>query len=124
MTRLRGFVALVLLVGTVSPVRAQRVVRTPLATQHMPAWPASAARLPVLFHSSRPALDSTAIHPTHWLAGAIVGGVLVGLVGTGFCRLGDGEGSFGCDVATFVLFGGAIGVPVGALIGGQFPKSP
>ena len=64
------------------------------------------------------------IHPTHWLVGAIIGGVLVGLVGSGMCDIGDEPGSAGCHVAAFALFGGAIGIPLGALIGGLFPKGP
>ena len=65
--------------------------------------------------------DSAAIRRTYWLEGGLIGGVLVGLVGSQVCKLGDRPpGS--CYVEVFFLSGGLIGFPVGALIGGQFPK--
>lgn len=85
-----------------------------------PTWPSvrSAARVaaPKLAWPT----DSASIRPTHWLEGALIGTVLVGLAGTGFCHLGDSP-TWGCYALTFTVFGGAIGLPVGALIGGQFP---
>src|SRR6267378_1002656 len=65
--------------------------------------------------------DSAAIRRTYWLEGGLIGSVLVGLVGSQVCKLGDRPpGS--CYVEVFFLSGGLIGFPVGALIGGQFPK--
>ena len=66
--------------------------------------------------------DSAAIRPTHWLEGGLIGGILVGLLGSQLCNLSDARPPAACYVEAFILTGGAIGFPVGALIGGQFPK--
>jgi len=57
-----------------------------------------------------------------WLEGAIVGGIAVGLVGSGLCEIGDSKGTLGCHLGVFFLMGGGIGVPIGALICGQILK--
>jgi len=119
----RGLLALALLLSTVSSAVAQRRERTGISAQVMPAWAGNSAPRTQVVHTSVPALDSTAIHPTHWLTGAIIGGVIFGLVGQGLCYLGDEPASLGCRAAVFTLVGVGIGVPLGALIGGQFPKS-
>lgn len=66
--------------------------------------------------------DTATIRPTHWLEGGLIGGILVGLLGSQLCNLGDKNPPATCYVEAFVLTGGAIGFPVGALIGGQFAK--
>jgi hypothetical protein len=73
-------------------------------------------------------VDSTQrpIRPTHWKAGALVGGVTAGvglaLFLDGFCRSSDTGDCGGAPTAGFLL-GGVLGGLAGALIGGQFPKS-
>ena len=66
--------------------------------------------------------DSAAIRPTHWLEGGLIGGILVGLLGSQLCNLSDEKPPAACYVEAFFLTGGAVGFPVSALIGGQFPK--
>jgi hypothetical protein len=72
-----------------------------------------------------PLADSTRIPPTHWLAGAVLGGGFLGLLGavTG-AGLACDEGPCGSQllgaVGGFAL-GGVVGFGIGALIGGQFP---
>ena len=68
------------------------------------------------------ARDSAAIQPTYWLEGGLIGGILVGLLGSQLCRLGDEAPRSSCYVEVFALGGGAVGFPFGALIGGQIPK--
>ena len=69
--------------------------------------------------------DSTArrIPRTYWLEGGLIGGGVVGLLGAQFCRVADSpRGS--CYIEVFLISGTFIGFPAGALIGGQFNKSP
>jgi len=122
-TTIRGAIVLALMFFAVSSAAAQRHEIATVPAQVVLPWRWDAAHGPQVT-SLRPFFpDSTAIRPTHWLAGAVVGGVLVGLAGSGLCDM-DGSGSVGCHLAAFTLFGGAIGVPLGALIGGLFPRSP
>ena len=65
--------------------------------------------------------DSTAIRRTYWLEGGLIGGVLVGALGTQLCKLGDRSGDT-CSVKLFFVTGGFVGFPIGALIGGRFTK--
>jgi len=60
---------------------------------------------------------------TYWLEGGLIGGVVVGALGSQLCRLGDGS-SGSCAVKVFVITGAFIGFPAGALIGGQLKKHP
>lgn len=67
------------------------------------------------------------IPPTHWQEGAIVGGVVVGLLGAsiagGLCGMSEVSDTncTGSTIAGFFV-GALVGGSVGALIGGQFPK--
>ena len=67
--------------------------------------------------------DSTKTIPrTYWLEGAAIGGVVMGVFTIGFAH-GMSESPTGvADDAIAFLIGAAVGFPVGALIGGQFPK--
>ena len=58
---------------------------------------------------------------THSLEGGVIGGILVGALGTQLCKLGDGSHG-ACYVGSFCVTGLFIGFPLGALIGRQFPK--
>jgi hypothetical protein len=66
------------------------------------------------------------IRPTYWKEGAIVGGVVLGLLGAAFgggmCAYADQRQN--CTGATLggVLVGSLTGVSLGALLGGQFHK--
>jgi len=69
--------------------------------------------------------DSAAIAPTHWRAGALIGGGFLGLLGavTGVrlaCYDGPCHNRLLGAVGGFAL-GGIVGFGLGALIGGQFP---
>jgi hypothetical protein len=69
--------------------------------------------------------DSAAIAPTHWKAGALIGGGFLGLLGavTGVqlsCYDGPCHNRLLGAVGGFAL-AGIVGFGVGALIGGQFP---
>jgi hypothetical protein len=68
-------------------------------------------------------VDSATIPRTYWLEGGVAGGVILGLLGSGLCRLGDREPTIGCYPVVLFFIGGGIGFPAGALIGGLFPKS-
>lgn len=66
------------------------------------------------------------IRPTYWKAGAIAGGVVVGLLGAtfggGMCAYADQRQN--CTGATIggLLMGGVVGASLGALLGGLFHK--
>src|SRR5207249_205065 len=77
----------------------------------------TSAHFPIL--SSR---DAAAIRRTHWLEGGLIGGVLVGLLGSQLCNLGDETPPARCYVEAFALTAVGIGFPAGGLIGSQFPK--
>ena len=85
-----------------------------------PSYAVSSVPAPVSFH-----VDSTHAYPhTYWLEGGVIGGVGMGvftiLLANG---LGEGHTSLAGNAMAFVI-GGSVGFPVGALIGGQFPKHP
>ena len=67
------------------------------------------------------------IPPTHWKAGALIGGMSAGvglaLLASGFCRSSDNGGDCGGAFTAGFLTGGVVGGLVGALIGGQVPKA-
>lgn len=67
--------------------------------------------------------DSTqAVPRTYWLEGGIFGGVAMGAFGMTLASgLGEGHTTTAGKVVAF-LMGASVGFPVGALIGGQFPK--
>lgn len=68
------------------------------------------------------------IPPTHWKTGAVIGGLAAGLglavLAAGFCRYSEGP-SQQCvgPVVGSLLIGAMMGGTVGALIGGQAPKT-
>jgi hypothetical protein len=72
--------------------------------------------------------DSLNLPRTHWKEGAILlggfGTVAGVLIGVGFCGY-DGASTANCprDTALTALLLGLSGATIGALIGGQFPKS-
>jgi len=68
--------------------------------------------------------SATMMRRTYWLEGGVIGGILVGALGTQLCKLGDQGSRDTCYVKLFLVTGGFIGFPVGALIGRQFPKHP
>lgn len=89
-------------------------------------------RLPPIPHSAAYAIavpatpfhvDTTkAIPKTYWLEGGVIGGVAMGVFTVMLAEgLGEGDASFAGNVGAF-LIGATVGFPVGALIGGQFPK--
>jgi hypothetical protein len=78
--------------------------------------PHATARRPTLF---RP--DSVVIQPTYWVEGGLVGGVAVGVMGSLSCKVLAPRTS--CYVLAFAFTGTFIGFPLGALVGGLFPKS-
>ena len=79
--------------------------------------------------SSRPAapspfrFDSTqAIPRTYWLEGGVIGGLGMGVFTIMLANgLGEGNTTTAGEAMAFVI-GASVGFPVGALIGGQFPK--
>ncbi|MDQ3428012.1 MAG: hypothetical protein M3477_09305, partial [Gemmatimonadota bacterium] len=74
------------------------------------------------------ALDSLRreIPPTHWKEGALLGGGALGLgfalLAAGFCGNSDVGGGCGGAVTGGFVVGAGLGVIIGALVGGQFPK--
>ena len=73
-------------------------------------------------------MDSATIAPTHWKAGALLGGAFLGLLGaTVGMQLACYDGPCGSRllgaVGGFAL-GGIVGFGLGALVGGQFPAPP
>jgi hypothetical protein len=65
------------------------------------------------------------IRPTHWKEGALIGGVVtgLGLVLWVNALCSDSGTDCGDAVPLALLGGGLVGGVVGALIGGQFPKT-
>jgi hypothetical protein len=63
--------------------------------------------------------------PTYWKEGATfvgtIGGLAAGGFAAGLCRQ-EGDGSCVLDFVGGFIIGAAVGLPVGALIGGQIPK--
>jgi hypothetical protein len=67
--------------------------------------------------------DSTqAIPRTYWLEGGVIGGLGMGVFTIMLANgLGEGNTTTAGEAMAFVI-GASVGFPVGALIGGQFPK--
>lgn len=67
--------------------------------------------------------------PTYWLEAGVAGAVLVGVLGwelgRGWCGYSD-QPHGSCTVAAIkgAVIGASLGLAVGSLIGGQFPKHP
>lgn len=76
---------------------------------------------------SIPAIDTLWVRGNSWPTGAVVGGVVGGVLGSFAVLAVAGTCEYDCGSATVqaiggALLGAAIGVPLGALIGGRFPK--
>ncbi len=112
----------IMFVCLAAPVRAQGPRIATFERAPAPEFFSRAAKRQLTLTWPRPSVgaDSTGIRGTHWLEGGLIGGVVMGVVGAGFC----GYTSLPCIAAGFAFLGGFIGFPVGALIGGQFPKGP
>jgi hypothetical protein len=72
--------------------------------------------------------DSSAIIPTYWALGGVIGataigGSLAGLILAGCDRDAGIMGSCGLDALVAAFLGGTIGFIVGALVGGAIPQS-
>jgi hypothetical protein len=132
--RSAGALAIVLCSVSVAPAQAQRMHPSPFARLGAPPpptqWRLPLARAPFLAgtrtgvaYPPRRALavDPSAIRPTHWLLGGIIGAVVVGWIGAE-AALGIGECRCAKDAVLGFGLGAPIGFTVGALIGGQFPK--
>lgn len=110
--------ALALVIGVSQIARAQAPRLPPLPV----SW--TAEMRGAGFELRTAAVDSMPRTPrTYWLEGGLVGAVVVGALGSQFCRIADSpRGS--CYVEVFLISGTFIGFPAGALIGGQFKKGP
>ena len=110
------FLVLVLLVSLARPVAAQRIPQSPFTAARIEA---GTHRTPVT------ALDTAGIQETHWLAGAITGAVLLGVLGgflaTSWCSDNENSSCFAYTVEG-ALFGGFLGFGFGSLAGGQASK--
>jgi hypothetical protein len=129
----RALAAFALLAGSAATAAAQgpsQAVRWPRLGSYPAQGPQSLFNARLTKADRRvaqptPAVDSASIPPTHWKAGALIGGGFLGLLGAvagvqlscydGPChnRLLGAVGGF--------AFGGLVGFGIGALIGGQFP---
>jgi len=101
----------------------------PVASAQRPLAPPPGASAPFLARVALPlARDSVKIPPTHWEEGAIIGGVAVGIfgavLGVGLCNFDEPCHNSAVAAAAGLVLGGLVGVGVGAMIGGQFPKHP
>ena len=130
--------ALAFLAGSAATAAAQRPGAShwprPLSTSA--SWPQSqlsaslrpVAAGPVHFPPVLFSVDSTAIPPTHWLAGAVLGAGFLGLLGAAIgvqlsCYDGPCHNRL-VGALGGVAFGGVVGFGLGALIGGQVPAPP
>lgn len=135
MTRRPALAALVLIGGIASAAAAQGPGPTSWPRPISPSsqWRASRLHAPLPGVRSivpapvdrSAAADSVVIPPTHWMAGAMIGGTMLGLLtaaaGVGLCGY---EGPCQRPVlaaAAGFAFGGVVGSGISALIGGQFP---
>src|SRR2546421_1842694 len=104
---LRASLLIVLLTAVTTTAHAQQL------THDFQSFPATPNAAPRLAPPTPP--------PTYWLEGGLIGGiglgVLVAYEGGEMC-----ENSDGC-IFTAGMLAAALGFTVGALIGGQFPKS-
>jgi hypothetical protein len=114
------------------------VAGSPAAAQHTitfipPALPSASYDVAAGLQPIRMGLaDSVrAPRPTYWLEGGLTGTAIMGFlgaaVGAGFCGSEAPEPVGKClaaGVLGFAIAGFGLGFPVGALIGGAFPKGP
>ncbi len=128
--RLPVAVSVLLLVAHAGPAGAQgpRALQWPHAAVPEVRRPSSALFGPALQPAlalGRAAADSVRIPATHWKAGAVVGGTVLGLLGAaafvGLCGYDSPcQHPAAAAVGGFAL-GAVVGFGLGALIGGQFP---
>ena len=111
----------------VSSIRTLLLLAMLLAPTRMPAQRLPQPLLPYNATISTPRagvlIDSVPIPRTYWLEGGVIGALGLGtLAAIGFHGLCESH----CARALIggAAFGAAVGFPVGALIGGQFPKRP
>lgn len=74
-----------------------------------------------------PAIDTLWVRGSSWATGAIVGGAVGGVLGSLAVVAAAGTCEYDCGSTTVQAVGGAllgavVGLPLGALIGGRFPK--
>jgi hypothetical protein len=67
-----------------------------------------------------------ATRPSHWLAGGLIGGALLGAGGlaftAGMCNEDSGSDNCTRPIIGSALVGAGLGFTIGALIGGQIPR--
>ena len=123
----RVVLTIVLAVGTASAAAAQRPEAPRLAEAFKVEWGPRIQHL--VLRPERPLLsDSARVHPTHWVEGGLIGGLIVGgglavLAGVLYDPdSGGAPSSRERAVISAGLLGGFCGFMIGALIGGASPK--
>ena len=110
----------------ISAIRIPALLAMLLAPTRMPAQRLPQPLLPynATLSTSRAGtlIDSVPITPTYWLEGGVIGALGLGILAAiGFHGLCESRNCAGAVIGGAAL-GAAVGFPVGALIGGQFPK--
>jgi len=125
----RALLTLALIAATASSAAAQRPEVAQPPAPFRPAWQGlqdSRWGFPAGLTALR---DTSAIRPTHWLKGGIIGGLIGGGSLAIFAGLlwdrdaGGAPSSRESAVVSAALLGGFGGFIIGALIGGASPKS-
>ncbi len=115
----RSFGLLLLLALVISiPVSRAAAQRLPDAAPTVRYAPFRAA----VAQTGAPAnADTTRIAPNYGVEFGIIGAVVIGGLASTLCDY-EGAGSLGCHLKVGILVGGALGFPLGALLGGQIRK--
>jgi len=123
----RAVLTIVLAVATASAAAAQRPEAPRLAEAFKVEWGPRDQHLGL--RPERPSLSVSArVHPTRWVEGGLIGGVVVGGGLAVLAALlydpdsGDADTSRERAVISAGLLGGFCGFIIGALIGGASPK--